>query len=84
MTTKLTLSLEKDVINKAKKFAKTKNKSLSKIIEDYLVELTKLQQDSNVKKNLPPITRELAGILKNKNVSNLRNDITIFLEKKYK
>ncbi|MEM6806223.1 MAG: DUF6364 family protein [Bacteroidota bacterium] len=36
MNTKLTLSLNKEVIEQAKKYAKTHNVSLSSLIENYL------------------------------------------------
>lgn len=36
MTTKLTLSLKKSIIDKAKEYAKKNNQSLSQIIESYL------------------------------------------------
>lgn len=84
MSIKLTLSMEKDVILRAKKFAQSKQKSLSKIIEDYLVELTKSETKTNFNKKLPPLTRELAGILKNKQPINPKIEIAKFLEKKYK
>ncbi len=40
MTTKLTLSLEKSIIEKAKSFAKKSGKSLSELIENYLESIT--------------------------------------------
>ena len=40
MTTKLTLSLSKSVIDKAKRYAKVNNQSLSQIIESYLERIT--------------------------------------------
>ena len=40
MSTKLTLSLKKSVIEKAKKYAKGNNQSLSQIIESYLEKIT--------------------------------------------
>ena len=40
MNTKLTLSIDKDVINRAKDFAKNSNRSLSEIIESYLDRIT--------------------------------------------
>jgi len=40
MNTKLTLSLKKAVIEKAKKYAKGNNQSLSQIIESYLENIT--------------------------------------------
>ncbi len=40
MTTKLTLNVDVSVIEKAKTYAKKTNRSLSKIIESYLSDLT--------------------------------------------
>lgn len=40
MTTKLTLSLSKSVIEKAKRYARGNNQSLSQIIESYLEKIT--------------------------------------------
>ena len=40
MTTKLTLSLKKSIIEKVKKYAKGNNQSLSQIIESYLEKIT--------------------------------------------
>jgi formiminotetrahydrofolate cyclodeaminase len=40
MSTKLTLTIEKTVIERAKDFAKKTNRSLSEIIQKYLEEIT--------------------------------------------
>ncbi len=40
MTTKLTLSMNKSIIEKAKRYAKGNNQSLSQIIESYLEKIT--------------------------------------------
>jgi hypothetical protein len=40
MNTKLTLSLKKSIIEKAKQYAKGNNQSLSQIIESYLERIT--------------------------------------------
>jgi hypothetical protein len=40
MVTKLTLTMDKDVIEKAKEYARGKNKSLSKLVEGYLKRLS--------------------------------------------
>lgn len=40
MNTKLTLSLDKKVIERSKKYARAKGQSLSKLIEEYLQGLT--------------------------------------------
>ena len=48
MNTKLTLTIERDIIERAKNYAKDKNRSLSDIIENYLKILTdKEKQDKN-------------------------------------
>lgn len=46
MTTKLTLSVDKVVIEKAKRYAQSQNKSLSEIVEHYLEYLTEEQEHS--------------------------------------
>lgn len=65
MTTKLTLSINKDVVEKAKKVSRHKGKSLSKLIEEYLNKVTEKEQG----KNLP--VNELSGILKGKIPANV-------------
>ena len=84
MTTKLTLSLEKDVINQAKKFAREKNKSLSRIIEEYLMELTAKKNVKLEKNSLPPISRELAGSVKAGGAADIRKELADYLDRKYK
>ena len=46
MNTKLTLSLKKSVIDKAKEYAKGNNQSLSQIIESYLEQITSKHMES--------------------------------------
>lgn len=47
MDTKLTLKLDKTVINRAKAYAAAHNRSLSKVIESYLKSLTDLSPEIN-------------------------------------
>jgi hypothetical protein len=47
MATKLTLSIDKRVIEKAKRFAKRSNRSLSDIIETYLTRITSTDIDDS-------------------------------------
>jgi len=49
MNTKLTLTIEREIIDRAKSYAKEKNRSLSDIIENYLKLLTKEEQKSKNK-----------------------------------
>ena len=63
MNTKLTLTIEKDVIKEAKVYAKERGQSLSDLVENYLKLLTK---DSRKIKpsQLSPRVNRLRGILK--------------------
>ncbi len=62
MNTRLTLTIEQDIIIKAKEYAKTKNRSLSDIIGNYLKLLT--FSDIDTKENLDPTIESLRGSFK--------------------
>jgi len=63
MNTKLTLTIEKEVIEEAKDYAKEKGQSLSDLVENYLKLLTK--ETRKIKsENLSPRVSRLRGILK--------------------
>lgn len=47
MSTKLTLTLDSSVIDKAKKYAKNQGRSLSNLIEDYLRSVTSEKSDKD-------------------------------------
>ena len=59
MNVKLTLTIEETVIEKAKKYAKDKERSLSNLIENYLMALT--NEEASNEKELTPITKSLKG-----------------------
>ena len=59
MNTKLTLTIEQTVIEKAKKYANDKGRSLSDIIENYLKAITK--EDNIESSELTPIVKSLKG-----------------------
>lgn len=61
MTTKLTLTVEESVIQKAKLYAKNSGRSLSELIESYLETLT---NDNNDKSILSPKLQAIAGSIK--------------------
>jgi hypothetical protein len=64
MSAKLTLSIDQNVIENAKKYAKNQKKSVSKLVEEYLSSIT-LPADKKIEYNaLGPITKELVGIIK--------------------
>ena len=61
MTTKLTLTVEKDVIKRAKIYAKGTGRSLSEIIENYLQSLTEKHSDKHA---LSPLLSKIVGAVK--------------------
>ncbi|MCW7470114.1 DUF6364 family protein [Leptospira kanakyensis] len=83
MNTKLTLSIDDKIIKHAKEFAKQRNKSLSRLVEDYLDGLSS-NNDPLKAKDIPPITRKLAGVLKGNPDVDIRKEIASHLENKYK
>ena len=62
MDTKLTLKLDKSVIEQAKDYARKKNKSLSKIVEYFFRMLVQAEEDKS--QELTPLVEELSGIIK--------------------
>jgi len=66
MNTKLTLTLEKEVIEKAKQYASQHERSLSEIVENYFKLLTESKSKSGTEniEELSPRIKKLKGILK--------------------
>ena len=62
MSTKLTLTIEKEIIDQAKKYAQFKGRSLSDLVESYFKYLT--QSKESQKADLSPKTKKLKGIIK--------------------
>lgn len=63
MNTKLTLTIEQEVIERAKKYASEKNRSLSDIIENYLRLITK-ERKVEKKSKLNSTVEKLRGSFK--------------------
>lgn len=81
MNTKLTLTIEQTVIEKAKKYAKDKERSLSNLIENYLKALTK-ENDSN-EIELTPIVKSLKGSFTAPKNFDYKKELTNRLSEKY-
>jgi hypothetical protein len=68
MNTKLTLSLEKEVIEKAKIYAKGTGRSLSEMVENYFRNLvSRSQNDTKIEDeygDIDPKLKKLIGIIK--------------------
>ena len=81
MNTKLTLTIEEDVINNAKKYAKKKGRSLSNLIENYLKAITKESVSEEVE--LTPIVKSLKGSFTVPKDFDYKKELTNKLSKKY-
>ena len=79
METKLTLKLNSVVIERAKKYAKDKNTSLSKLIENYLGFLIEPNDDNEV----TPLVKSLSGIIDFPGDYDYKNNYKNHLLKKY-
>ena len=82
MNTKLTLTIEQEIIERAKNYAKEKNRSLSDIIENYLKMLTKSERKQKVEK-LNPIVKSLKGSFKMPKNIDYKKELGNRLEEKY-
>lgn len=81
MNTKLTLTIEQSVIEKAKKYASEKGRSLSDIIENYLKIITKEEPEKEVE--LTPIVRSLQGTFKESRNFDYKTELSKRLAEKY-
>jgi len=65
MLTKLTLTIDEEIIVKAKKYAQKKHRSVSRIVEEYLKNVSSLDE-REITSTLPvgKLTSELVGMFK--------------------
>ena len=82
MNTKLTLTIEKEVIEIAKEYAKEKGLSLSEMVENYFKFVT-VKRMAIKEKQLSPKVRKLRGILKTDDNFDYKQILTDELSKKY-
>lgn len=81
MNTKLTLTIEQSVIEKAKKFAKKSERSLSDLIENYLKALT--DEEITTKDEITPTVKSLRGAFKLPKNFDYKRELTDRLSEKY-
>lgn len=79
MTTKLTLTVEKSVIERAKSYAKKTGRSLSEIIENYLATITEESNNSE----LSPRLRKLVGVVELPQDFDEKDELRSAMEKKH-
>lgn len=80
MNTKLTLNLNKTIIENAKDYAKENSISLSKLIENYLNSLTKKESKSS---RISPLVESLTGIIPSQTEEISNDDRHEYLREKY-
>lgn len=83
MDTKLTLKLNENVIERAKKFASNKKTSLSRLIENYLDSITQERQENDFE--ISPFVKSISGEKSFKTVDwkEERKDYLDYLDQKY-
>lgn len=79
MTTKLTLTIDKDVLEKAKSYAKGTGRSLSEIIEKYLESLVEEPESTSYS----PKLKKLVGRVNLPENFNEREELRSYLENKH-
>ena len=81
MNTKLTLTIEQTLIEKAKKYAKSKGRSLSDIVENYFKAIVKEGEIKTIETT--PITDSLRGSFKAPKDFDYKKELTKALNEKY-
>jgi hypothetical protein len=79
MTTKLTLTVEKAIIERAKVYAKKTGRSLSELIENYLENITQ----ENPNSEMSPKLRKLVGSVQLPADFDEEKELRLALEKKH-
>jgi hypothetical protein len=81
MNTKLTLTIEQTLIEKAKEYAKSKGRSLSDLVENYFKAIVK--EEGVVKSQSTPIADSLRGSFKAPHNFDYKKELTKALSEKY-
>ena len=81
MNVKLTLSLDRDIIEQAKEFARSQHKSLSKLIEGYLRQTARSDDEA---KQVTPLVAKLSGVIDARKLGDHKSDYGDYLADKYR
>ncbi len=81
MNTKLTLTIEEEVIEKAKKYAKKHGRSLSELVQNYFRAL--LTEDTTQALDAAPLTSKLRGSFSAPEDFDYKKELIKSLKKKY-
>jgi len=80
MSTKLTLTIDKSIIERAKFYAKNTGRSLSELIENYLADIKKESSQTVISSKL----EKIVGSVKLPDDFNEQKELQSHLEKKHK
>lgn len=83
MDTKLTLNIDRFVIEQAKEYAKSHKISLSKLIQSYLATLT-TKKDKEEDIEITPLVKSLSGVIRLDNDFDYKSQYAEYLIEKYK
>jgi len=81
MHAKLTLSLDQNVIERAKRYAQRRHRSLSGLVESYLREVTRTDLAAD---EVTPVVAELSGVVPGAAADVHRDDYADYLAEKYR
>ena len=83
MDTKLTLKLDQDIIEHAKRYAQRHQQSLSALVERYFRVLLD-QEHPRARTEISPTVKALSGIIALDHAGDLHDDYTTYLIQKYR
>ncbi|WP_316782735.1 DUF6364 family protein [Pedobacter frigiditerrae] len=83
MNTKLTLTIDKSVIERAKAYAGKQGRSLSSMVENYLKAVTNKEENIAIEGELSPIVKSLVGSFKMPKDFDYKKEITKMRDEKY-
>ncbi|MCF8232360.1 MAG: DUF6364 family protein [Bacteroidales bacterium] len=85
MDTKLTLKIDKNIVEEAKKYASSQKMSLSQIIESYLRFITTQKEPEDKEEiEISPFVKSMSSGKKIPTDIDVKSDYSKFLEEKYK
>lgn len=85
MTTKLTLSIDEEVIKNAKQFSQKNGISISRMVENFLKQSVEIQPSKKFvkKEELPPFLKKMYGAAKTKDKREYRDVYRDYIIEKY-
>jgi hypothetical protein len=81
MDVKLTLKLDESIILAAKRYAKSRNTSVSALVEHYLQSITSKSQKSE---DISPIVKSISGVVSESKIDEVAEDYAKYLTNKYR